>query len=72
MKTQQVIKGTDGIRRYIDTTGRVWVITREALPKKRGEYIYWWGESNDGNAAKAMLRSELVKEIEDRFGSTKV
>lgn len=65
MIQRRVTKDADGIRRYTDSLGRVWVITQYSLPMKRGERKYWGGDSVDGKHSKySNKRSDLISQID--------
>jgi hypothetical protein len=65
LKRKTVRLPADGIRRYTDSKDRVWILTKESLPKKRGEYIYWLGETLDKTLiTKSDTKKGLIESIE--------
>jgi len=50
------------IYRYLDARGRYWKVYSETLPKKkRGEYKYWIGETEDGKVTtKGNSKSDVL------------
>jgi hypothetical protein len=53
---------------YIDQKGNEWIIQRNYLPKKKGEYIFWTGECVKLNMeVKEDKKSDLKKLIENKF-----
>lgn len=52
---------------YRDANGDVWEISRQTLPKKKGEYIFWVAECPKKNIS---LRGNLKKEVLNRIQET--
>lgn len=44
LSLKNLLKISKGEYKYTDLLGNVWIICKESLPKKRGEYVYWIGE----------------------------
>jgi predicted P-loop ATPase len=51
---------------YEDKFGNHWFIQRHSLPKKKGEYTFWTGESPKFNAEfKGNYKREVVTQIQE-------
>jgi hypothetical protein len=48
---------------HTDASGRVWNIERQTLPKKRGEYVYFTGESAEVNHNLRQYREDTLKKV---------
>jgi len=56
-------------RTFIDATGMIWLIKKESIEKKRGEYRYWMGDSIDGKYGfKGDLKRDVINQIKNKFG----
>ena len=49
---------------YRDPQGNDWHITKHSLPKKRGEWVFWIGESIDG---KHSFREDSMKAVKRKI-----
>lgn len=55
---------------HIDATGIVWVIQKIVLPKKRGVYTCWNGDTVDGKRSiKSDTLQNTFKDIHNKFGT---
>lgn len=54
---------------FIDARGMKWIIQKESIEKKRGEYRYWMADSIDGKVGyKGDLKRDVIKQIKNKFG----
>lgn len=52
---------------YKDSNGNEWLIQKNSLPKKRGEFIFWTGECDAlGKGYREHTKKELKKVIEGK------
>jgi len=56
-----------GPRTFVDASNRVWTITKESLPKKRGEYSFYRAESQDKSHREDQLK-RLLAYLKNNYG----
>lgn len=58
------------VHTFFDSTLTAWLIYKESLPKKRGEYTYWLGDSIDGkHTIKGESLKDVTTQIHNKFGT---
>jgi len=54
---------------YTDSTKRIWIIKKESLPKKRGEYKFYTADSLDGkDSLREQSYKNILNKIENKIG----
>jgi hypothetical protein len=53
---------------FTDADNRIWKVYKQSIPKKRGYFTRWYGDSGNLSVAGEKTKSEVVASIKEKYG----